>query len=78
MLISYHCQLVHFIRLSNIFTALLCTSSPFSYFLVQCEALSEARVEEVSIALCPDTSGNHKPLFGLDIGELKVRLIPGF
>ena len=40
---------------------------------MQCEALSDARVEEVSIALCPDASGNHKPLFGLDIGELKVR-----
>ena len=44
----------------------------YSYFIVQEEAISGSRVEEISLALCSSSSTSSEQSFSLSIGEIKV------
>ena len=45
-----------------------------SYFIVQEEAISGSRVEEISLALYSSSSTSSEQLFSLNIGEIKVNI----
>ena len=45
-----------------------------SYFIVQEEAISGSRVEEISLALYSSSSTSSEQLFSLSFGEIKVNI----